>query len=194
MVKPTSIVASIALFLAGWMAPSAAQLNGVFVGNQSNVCVSSAMGFDANLALLGPASIVSSSLISVLTLRPDGTGTTAVRSLSVGHAATAAGATPATFGQSTCELAYTYDAASGVVEIAFAPCPGQSLSGPGAGQQSEQSGIVQKLLLVDGGTVLVSAGTRPTVETFRNLATGFTNQRICHRTGTRILRGPANPG
>ena len=170
------------------MAPAGAQLNAVFVGNVSLVCVSSTAGFDANLALLGPGFIGSSTSAGTLTFNPDGTGMLNNKTLNIGHAATGTGATPASQSQITCPFTYTYDSASGMIDASFGTCPGVTLTGPGAGQQTEVTGMAALYLLVEQGTTLVGVRTKPTVETFRNLTTGFTNQRICHRTGTRFLR------
>jgi hypothetical protein len=182
----SSIVSS-ALLAVVWMAPAAAQLSGVFAGNVNQVCVSSA-GFDANFAALGPSFISSNVNVGTVTFNADGTGTLLSRSLNIGHAATNPGSTPAAENENVCPFTYTYS--GGMISATFGTCSGMTLTGPNAGQANEQDGLGAQWMLLDRGTTLVGASTRPRVETFRNLATGFTNQRICHRTGKRFLRAP----
>lgn len=184
MLKRSSIVSSAAVFLAAWMAPAAAQLSAVFSGNVTAVCVTSTAGFDANLRALGPSFISSSVSAGTLTFNSDGTGTLANKILGIGHSATAPGSTPAVQSESTCPFTYLYDGSS--FHVSFGTCPGVTLTGPGAGQQAELTGLRAQYLLMDRGSTLVAVGMEPAVETFRNLTTGFTAQRICHRAGNRF--------
>jgi len=174
-----------ALAFAGWMAPASAQFNAVFEGNTTRVCVS-ASSFDANLALLGTGNISSASDVAVTTFRDDGTGTQVVRSLSISHGATGVGATPASESESTCDFNYTVSG-TGLVSLTFGSCLANILTGPNAGQQIELSGLAGDWQFVDRRTTLVGVTTTPRVESQHNLTTGFTSQRICHRTSTRFV-------
>ena len=191
MLSRTSLVAVLAFFSASFTPPAAAQINGVFVGDQTSVCVQSVAGFDANLALLGPANIGSSASVVQTFLYPDGTGQSTITNLGIGHAATTAGSTPATESVTTCPFTYTYDSSSGKVTSTFGTCTGMALTGPSAGQATQFTGNVSETLLVENGSKLERTRTKPTVEIFKNLVTGFTQQRICHRDGVFFFRGPA---
>ena len=192
MLNRASFASVLALSTAVFMPPAVAQLNATFVGDQTGVCVSSTTGFDANLALKGPASIGSSMSAAVVSFYPDGTGVSMVRTLGIQHGATGPGATPATQSTATCPFTYTVDA-YGNVQSTFGTCSGLALSGPAAGQTSEISGTFSQYMLLEGGNKLVRVSTGPRVETFHNLVTGFTNQRICYRDGVFYLRNPARP-
>jgi hypothetical protein len=191
MLNRTSLVSVLAFFSVSFAPPAAAQLNGVYVGDQTSVCINSVAGFDANLALLGPGNINSSASVVQTFLYPDGTGQSTVTSLGVGHAATTAGSTPAVESVTNCPFTYTYDSSTGKVTSTFGTCTGMALTGPSAGQPTQFTGNVSETLLIENGTKLERTRTKPTVEIFKNLVTGFTQQRICHRDGVFFFRGPA---
>jgi hypothetical protein len=185
----SSCAASIlALLAALWAGVSQAQVVAVFEGNQSRVCVSSS-GFDTNQVLLGPGSISSGMDFVTVTFNADGTGTFNSKSLSIGHNALSPGLAPASESEgSNCTFTYTYDASTGVVRTTAAPCQGTIITGPAAGQQTEVSGQIGEFHLVNNRTTLIWSRTSPDVETFRNLTTGFTAERICHRAGIRFIK------
>lgn len=171
--------------------PAAAQLNAVFAGNTLNLCVSSASGFSDSLALNGPGAIVSSGSAGTMTFRPDGSGAFSVSSLNINHAPGSFGSRPAAEARTDCEFTYTYDASTAVIDAVMATCTGFNTTGPGAGQATQFTGQTGKFRLVDGGKAIISISSTPTVETFTNLVTGFSSERVCHRTMTRFLIGPA---
>ena len=175
----------LALLLAVWAAPVAAQLNADFGGNTARVCVNSASGFDANLALRGPGNIASSMDAGLVTFNPDGTGTSSGSGLTIFYGASGSGATPAVEFDFTCSFTYTVSP-SRVISLSSS-CLSTALNGPGAGQQTEITNLVTEYELVDQNTTLVGTETTPNVETLTNLTSGFVSQRICHRASTRFV-------
>jgi hypothetical protein len=174
-----------AAVLAG---PAAAQLSGVFEGEQTAYCIASQAGFDSRLALAGPASVSSSTTVARLSFRPDGTGDATLRLLSIGHASTSPGATPASEVEAPCAFTYSL-APGGLVNVAFATCLATALSGPSAGQVvTESHGRNAQYARTYDSTKLIAVGTRPAVETITNLLAGVTLQRICHRDGVLYFR------
>jgi hypothetical protein len=186
--------ASLALFalpLIAFAPPAAAQLNAFFAGDTTRVCVQSGAGFDANLALLGSAKINSAVVVSQLFFRPDGTGTISKSNLRIAHNATGTGATPAVEHTGTCSFTYTFDPAASKVKATGMICDSVDLTGPEAGQTTHTTDVHGEWVLLEGGTKLVHVSTAPSVEHRQNLTTGETSQRICHRDGVFVLRGPA---
>jgi hypothetical protein len=191
MLRRMSLVSLLALPLIAFTPPAAAQLNAFFSGNTTRACVQAAAGFDANLVLLGPAQITSTMIALQLFLNPDGTGSISESILNIGHNATGTGATPAVESTATCSLTYTFDAAASLVKTTSFTCDSTALNGPGAGQVTRVTDIHGEWLLLERGTKLVRVWTGPNVEHVTNLATAATAQRICHREGMFIFRGPA---
>jgi hypothetical protein len=178
----TYLSVALAFGLSGWMASSAAQLDATFVGNSTRFCVNTSAGFDGNLALLGGAGISS----AFDALRPDGTGTSTGKTISISYGAVGTGATPAVEFDVECSFHYTVDSLRARLSFNNAVCMSNPRNGPTVGQQTEATGISQVLDLYDTNT-LVSIDTEPQVETLKNLTTGATPQRICHNYTRRLL-------
>ena len=184
-------MALLALPLVVFTLPAAAQLNAFFAGDTTRVCVQSAAGFDANLALLGAAKINSAVVASQLFFYPDGTGSLSKSNLRIAHNATGAGATPAVEHTGTCSFTYTFDTAASKIKATAMTCDSVDLTGPETGQTTHTTDVHGEWVLLERGTKLVHVSTAPSVEHRQNLTTGETSQRICHRDGVFILRGPA---
>jgi hypothetical protein len=190
MLNRTSLVCVLAFFSVSFAPPAAAQLNAFFAGNTTRACVQAAAGFDANLVLLGPAQITSTMLARQVFFYPDGTGTVSENILNIAHNATTAGATPAVESTATCSFTYTFDTAASLVKTS-STCDSVALNGPGTGQTTHVTDIQSEWLLLERGTKLVRVWTGPTVEHVQNVTTGGSSQRICHRDGIMVFRGPA---
>ena len=191
MLNRASLVSVLAVPLIAFTPPASAQLNASFAGNTTRACVQAAAGFDANLVLLGPAQIRSTMLASQFFFNPDGTGSISQNILDINHALTGTGATPTIESTATCTFTYTFDAAASLIKTTSFTCDSVALNGPPAGQTTHVTGIHGEWLLLERGTKLVRVWTGPSVEHLTNVTTGGTSQRICHRDGIMIFRGPA---